>query len=117
LQQPHLAVNILQDPIEVLLNREIDVAEIKSEDRGREPSEADKLIAAYATMGIGMMLVVMVGVVFIGVMMAIDAPRENRIQALREATCAKNGMTLLQDKYHPVVCAFRVDEEGMRITD
>jgi hypothetical protein len=75
------------------------------------------LIAAYAKLAIGMMLIVMVGVGFLAVTMALDAPAENRTRALREATCAKNGMTLLQDKYHPAVCAFRVDEDGNRILE
>jgi hypothetical protein len=118
LQRHQFAVNIIQDPIGVLFNREIAVAEIKSKDRkNRKPSEADKLIATYAAMGIGMMLVAIVGVVFVGIVIAMDAPRADRIQNLREATCARYGMTLRDDKYHPAVCAFRVDEEGTRIPD
>lgn len=80
-------------------------------------SHTDQLIAAYMKLGIGLMLIVMVGVGFLVITMALDAPAENRTRTLREATCARNGMILLQDKYHPAVCAFRVDEDGNRIKE
>jgi hypothetical protein len=89
--------------------------EMKDFSKDADASSADKLIAAYVKMAIAMMLVVIVGVGFLAIKMALDAPADNRKRALREATCAKNGMTLLQDKYHPAVCAFQVDEDGNRI--
>lgn len=82
-----------------------------------KPSETDKLMVSFLTMGCGMMLVIIVGVLFLGAIVAVDAPRQDRIRSLQEATCTTNGMKLLQDKYHPAVCAFRVDEEGKRIPD
>lgn len=84
-------------------------------DNQTTPSHTDQLIAAYVKLGIGLMLIVMLGVGFLVFTMVVNAPNENRTRALREATCAENGMKLLQDKYHPAVCAFRVDEDGNRI--
>ncbi|MBY3433614.1 hypothetical protein HFN89_05575 [Rhizobium laguerreae] len=94
------------------------MTEVKSKSsENANPSEADKLIGIIATMACGVVLFVIIIMGFLMANLIADAPRQDRIRSLREATCAKNGMILLEDKYHPAVCAFHVDEEGMRIPD
>ena len=94
---------------------EVNLEQTHANDNQSTPSHTDQLIAAYVKLGIGLMLIVGLGMGFLLITIILDAPDANRTRALREATCAKNGMTLLQDKYHPAVCAFRVDEGGNRI--
>lgn len=85
------------------------------EDPKTTSSGTDQLVRAFTAMGILMMATVVIGLVVLSAVMIHRAPEENRIRSLREATCAEKGMFLLEDKYHPAVCAFKVDEAGKRI--
>lgn len=85
------------------------------EDPKTASSGTDQLVRAFAVMGILMMATVVVGLVILTGVLIHRAPEENRIRSLREATCADQGMFLLEDKYHPAVCAFKIDEAGKRI--
>lgn len=79
-------------------------------------SHTDQLIAAYVKLGVGMMLAIGLAMGFLLIHTALDAPDDSRTRVLRQATCEASGMSLLEDKYHPAVCAFHVDENGNRIT-
>jgi hypothetical protein len=89
------------------------VSEAKSDVAKKKKSERDGFIAAMVVTS--PCWFVIVGLILLVTDIVAKKPEQDRIQALREATCAQNGMVLLQDKYHPAVCAFKIDEAGRRI--
>ncbi|MCS4089275.1 hypothetical protein [Rhizobium sp. BK176] len=89
------------------------MTEIKS--GHQKNSGTDNFIGLVVSIAFGTVFYVFVMLMILGLKLSSEAPQRDHIRSLREATCAKNGMVLLDDKYHPAVCAFEVDEEGNRV--
>ncbi len=77
--------------------------------------DPDFLVRVFVGFSIAIMVVVLISLLLFVINIDMNSVERQRTTALRQATCEKNQMMLLEDKYHPAVCAFKLDENGNRL--
>lgn len=89
---------------------------VASDNAKTRNEDISSLISLSLLLSVGLAGIVVAGLLSLSRHSEIDAPRLEHIREVQDATCAKSGMVRREKtKYTPVVCAFRLDDEGNRI--